>query len=181
MNSKINYPIYLIILLLPLTAIGQNNDCEQYEQVIKYIKKNREFRSRFGRKRRLWVDDSVRVKAISPDLIHSYVAGRLGIKDAQHVFRQKGKKKEEVKQMYDQLAKRDKITPKTYKIPCLSKFSVKRNPKTYVGFSREFPDVLVVYTHRIYKKSRHTYGVDMVFFFDAQNNITKVFFTPWIE
>lgn len=171
--------IYIVILLIPISILGQSDNCDQYERVINYFKTDTTFNSYFnGIKLKFRIKEKVGSGGVYPFMTYEYVAGELGLDDKKSVFSQDTSTLHSMARKIEQEEYSDTTE---FLLTCLSEYSVKRNAKIYVNFYRKDNDVLVVYTGRLYKKPRHTYGMIHLFFFDEKDNIRKVFETDWVE
>lgn len=171
--------IYILVLLIPCGVLGQIDSCVQYKKVINYFKSDSAFVSCYnGVKLKFRVNEKISSGGIHPFVTYDYIAGKLGLANQNMVFSQDTAI---IYPMARKIEQEEYSDTTEYVLPCLSDLGAKRSAKININFYRKESDVLVVYTGRIYKKTRHTYGMIHLFFFDENNTISKVFDSNWIE
>ncbi len=171
--------IISFLLLIGSNGFGQESNCEQYKKVIEYFKSDTSFNSYYNKvKLKFSINEEVGKGGITPFLTYDYIAIKLGFKDKSLLFAQDTSVfMPEVRQL-----EKESLTDTTKNtLNCLNNLSVNRNPKIHINFYRKEKNVLSVYTSRIYKKPRHTYGMMHLFFFNELNEIEHIFETTWIE
>jgi len=168
-----------ILILLPISAFGQLDSCGQYKKVINYFESDTTFSSYFDKvKLKFKVRENIGSGGIYPFMTYDYIAGKLGLNDKKLIFAQDTAI---IQPMARQLEKEEYSDTTEYVMNCLPDLRTKRNAKIYVNFYRKDKNVLSVYTGRIYRKPRHTYGMMHLFFFNNNNEIKRVFESTWIE
>jgi hypothetical protein len=180
LETKFGNSVLFFLLFVPIVLVGQQDSCTQFEKAISYLKSDTTFLSCYsGVKLRFEVSDEVGSGGLYPFMIHEYVAWKLGLENQDEL------QTLDTSLVYPLVreAEREDLSNRPSNIlSCLSEMGTKRNPKIYLSFSRMREDnVLLVFSSRIYKRPRHTFGMIHLFIFNKSDDILKVFDTRWIE
>lgn len=171
--------IYVVLLTIPFTLLGQSDSCAQYQKIIEYFKADSSFTSYYkGVNMKFRISQKVSSGGVLPFMTYDYIAGKLGLTKEELVF---NRDTSILFPMLRKLKKEENSDTTEYRLTCLSNLGVNKKARINIDFCRKDSDVLVVYTERIYRKPIRTYGMIHLFFFDERNNIIQVFDSTWIE
>ena len=176
MTKHIIY-ISLIFLIFPFSIIGQeNNECEQFIKAYEYVEINF-LKKEFKKERKLHIDTIIQESAGIPLMITEYYAYEIGITETEFQKLDTTKKNNIYRKNQENLLRIDS----TYSIDCI-KTENNKQPNLRVSFSRINDKSISIWINRIHKNpKKHTSGKYLIFIFDSENQIEKIFETTWTE
>jgi len=167
----------LLFILSLFSSIGfsQTNECEQFEKIINYFENDSIFKDHFRETSlRLLVDNEVAGSAgiVWPWIQYEYLAMKYNLErvsDWQELDSTK------VDLFLKDLENKSHTDTVSRDLNCPFLLREEKRGQIAVKFYRADSQVIFVWTERIYRKERHSYGMWHLFSFDAENNIIEVF------
>lgn len=176
MTRNIIY-ISLIFLIFPLSLIGQeNNECEQFIKAYEYVQINF-LQKEFKKERKLQIDTIVQNWTGIPFMTSEYFAYEMGITETEFQKLDTAIRHRIYRKNQENLVRIDS----TYTTLCIKTANFKR-PNLRLSFTRINDKSISIWISRIQKNhKKHTNGKYLIFIFNNQNQIEKVFETSWTE
>jgi len=169
--------ITLMFSVVPLVVSGQENKgCEQFIKAFDYIELNL-LQKEFKKNEKIQIDTIIQQSSGIPFIIDEYYAYQMGITKNDFQETDTVIKNKIYRRNQKSLMKIDSV----FSISCFNLVNHKR-PKLVLRFKRISDETISIWVSKNRrKKNRHSSGKYLIFIYDSENRIEKVFETGWIE
>lgn len=174
--KKILFITLIFLAALPNISGQENKGCEQFNKAFNYVE-IKLLQKGFREVGQLQIDTVVQQCSGIPLMIDEYYAYQIGITENEFQETDTIIRNEIYRKNQKSLMKIDSI----FSIDCFS-FSNSKRSKLTLRFERINDQTISIWISEVKrKKKRHTSGEYLIFVFDNENQIKKVFETEWIE